>query len=226
MYLKSILHYLYNSVFISKIFHTLRNDLLVELRGCKTVLDLGCGPSSPLQFCDHIEYSIGVEGFEPYLERSKQLSIHNKYISGNLEDLEFEDNSFDTVIMLEVIEHLDDASALMLLKKAEKWAKVKVIVSSPNGFVPQKAIDGNALQEHKSGWSYERMKGLGFRCRGMAGIKYLRIETQDDSMDGNLLSSIRYRPRVFWFLLAAISQVVTYRIPSIAFSLLSVKDLR
>ena len=82
MYLKSILHYLYNSVFFSKIFHTLRNDLLVELRGCKTVLDLGCGPSSPLQFCDHIEYSIGVEGFEPYLERSEKLSIQKWFRFG------------------------------------------------------------------------------------------------------------------------------------------------
>jgi len=41
-----------------------------ELEGCKTVLDLGCGPNSPIQYCS--VYSVGVELFEPYRDSRKE----------------------------------------------------------------------------------------------------------------------------------------------------------
>jgi SAM-dependent methyltransferase len=141
-------------------------------------------------------------------------------------ELDFKDNSFDAVIMIELIEHLLEKTSLKILKKAERWARKKVIVSSPNGFLRQGETDGNPWQKHLSGWSLERMRSLGYQCRGLAGLKLLRQENQSDTMSGeDLMSSVKYRPRFFWFAIATLSQVVTYRVPRLAFELFSVKKV-
>jgi len=66
--------------FLYPIFHKLDYCLQKELKDCQTVLDLGCGPSSPLKNIKNIKYSVGVELFKPYLEISKKQKIHNKYL--------------------------------------------------------------------------------------------------------------------------------------------------
>ena len=42
----------------------------------------------------------------------------------------------------------------------EKVARKKVIVFTPNGFVPQRPYDGNPFQEHLSGWSVDEIHEL------------------------------------------------------------------
>ncbi len=116
------------------------------------ILDLGCGPSSPLQHCKNIKYSVGVEAFPPYLDVTKAKEIHTEYLAKKIEEVDFPEKSFDAVIMIKVLEHLPEKTGLEMLKKAEKWAKKKVIISSPNGFISQKEVDNNPLQKHLSGW--------------------------------------------------------------------------
>jgi len=216
---------LHRSRFFGRIFHTLDYCLQEELKGCQTVLDLGCGPSSPLQHCKNIKYSVGVEAFKPYLELSKKRKIHNKYLNKKVEELDFPEKSFDAVIMIEVLEHLPEKTGLLMLKKAEKWTKRKVIVSSPNGFIPQKAVDNNPFQKHLSGWDYKKMKKQGYRVRGLAGLRFLRREVQNETMGDDLLTSIRFKPKIFWFIVATLSQTFTYYFPSMAFELFSVINL-
>lgn len=206
-------------------FPTLISCLREELRDCETVLDLGCGPNSPIKHCKGVRYSVGVEVFKPYLLESKKRKIHSKYLNKKIENLSFPDNSFDAVVMIEVLEHLPEETGLAVLEKAEKWARKKVIVSSPNGFVNQKAVDGNKYQKHLSGWSLQRMRGLGYESRGLAGLKFLRQEVQNDTMGDDLLTSIRFRPKFFWFIVAALSQIFTYYFPALAFELFSYKKL-
>ena len=67
--------------------------------------------------------------------------------------------------MLEVIEHLEEQEWVKVLKKTEKWARKKVIISTPNGFFPQKVVDNNPMHVHLSGWDIPKIKSLGFnRC--------------------------------------------------------------
>jgi ubiquinone/menaquinone biosynthesis C-methylase UbiE len=214
---------LHQSKLLGKIFHTLDYCLQKELRDCETVLDLGCGPSSPLGRCKNIRYSVGVEAFGPYLQQSREKNIHTKYVNKKIEELDFPENSFDAVIMIEVLEHLSEEAGLAVLQKAEKWAGKKVIVSSPNGFIPQKEVDSNPLQKHLSGWDKKKMARLGFACKGLAGIKFLRQEVENDTMGDDLMTSIRFRPKYFWFMAATLSQILTYYVPSAAFELFSVK---
>jgi SAM-dependent methyltransferase len=216
---------LYHHPILSAVMHTLVYELQKELRDCTSVIDLGCGPSSPLQYCTGIIRSIGVEAFEPYLKQSKAKKIHTEYLNARLESLEFPDKSVDAVILIDVLEHLPEELGYKILKKAERWARKKVIVSSPNGFIEQSALDGNELQKHLSGWDYSRMKSLGYSCGGMAGPKWLRREVEGGTMGDDLLVSVRFRPRAFWFVVSTLLQPITYRLPSKAFSLFSRKKL-
>ena len=215
---------IYHNELTEAIFPTLVSALKDELKDCESVLDLGCGPDSPLQYCTNIKHSVGVEAFQPYLEKTQEKKIHSEYLDKNIADLDFEDNSFDAVILMEVIEHMEESEGLETLKKLEKWARKKVIVSTPNGFFPQKVVDNNPMQVHLSGWDIPKMKALGFnRFKGLAGLKNLRAEIDHDTMGDDLFISIKYKPKFFWFIIATLSQILTYRLPNLAFGLFCVK---
>lgn len=221
--MRTLINKLHESRFLGRIFHTVIYCLQKELEGCESVLDLGCGPSSPLKYCKNIKYSLGVEAFKPYIEESKRREIHTEYLGERIGKIDFPEKSFDAVIMVEVLEHLPEKEGLEIIEKSRKWAKKKVIVSTPNGFIQQKELDGNPMQKHLSGWDLKKMKKLGFKCWGLAGLKCLRGEVQSGTMGDDLTASIRFRPRIFWFGVATLSQLITYLFPKYAFELFCVK---
>ncbi|KKS42411.1 MAG: Methyltransferase type 11 [Candidatus Kuenenbacteria bacterium GW2011_GWA2_42_15] len=212
----------YHSPLLNKFFPTLVHCLKKELADCETVLDLGCGADSPLKHCKNIKYSLGVEAFGSYLEKTKQQKIHNEYWHKKIEEIDLPAKSFDAVILIEVLEHLSKEQGYEILKKAEKWAKKKIIFTTPNGFIAQNEIAGNKLEKHISDWNYAEIKKLGFKVNGLAGLKYLRQE-RPGRPDDNLLSSIRFKPKLFWFMLAALSQAMTYRWPKLAFEFFALR---
>ncbi len=221
----NLIDFLRKSSIIGKLIPTLDTELGRNLRNCQSVLDLGCGPNSPLGALKAVPRRVGVEPFGPYLELAKARGTHDEFHQKLITELEFEPNLFDAVIMIDVIEHMTEEDGLVAMKLAEKWARKKVVINSPNGFIAQKSLDGNPLQEHKSGWSYARMRELGYVSRGLAGPKWLRQEVEAETMGDDLMTSIRFKPKFFWFVVATLLQPVTYRIPKFAFSLMSVKSL-
>ena len=212
----------YNSV-LSRIFHTLVYCLQRELKDCKSVLDIGCGPSSPLQYCLNVEYSVGVEPFGSYLNDSKKNKIHTKYLNKKIEEINFPEKSFDAVIMIEVLEHLPKKIGYEILKKAEKWAKKKIIISTPNGILSQEELDKNPWQQHLSGWFISDFKQLKYLVFGLAGLKFLRKESESNTMNASLTTPIKYKPKLFWFFILTASQIFIYFLPNLAFELFCVK---
>ena len=212
--------FLYRNNILEKIFHTIVYNLKRDLKDCKTVLDLGCGKDSPIQYCQSIEYSVGVEAFNPSLEASRLRNIHSKYINGNILNVDFEEDSFDAVIMIEIIEHLDKNDALNLIKKANKWAKKKIIITTPNGFLPQFEYDSNPLQNHICGFYVKELKKLGFAVYGSAGLKILYGGQKNKK---NEIVWIR-KPVFFWTIIAGISQLFTYYLPNYAFELYGIRN--
>lgn len=206
---------------LSAIFHTLIYCLQRELKGSKSVLDLGCGPNSPIRQCD-VKYSVGVDGYNPYILESKKNQIHNKYILAEISKIKFKEKSFDTVILIDVIEHLEKKEGEVLLKKVENWARKKIIVNTPNGFVP--GIDPNPFQIHRSGWTIKEMQKKGYKAYGMAGWKLLRKDATGDIKKEGFVT-IRFRPKSFWFIIAGFTQLFTYYFPQQAFEVLYVKKI-
>jgi len=170
-----------------KLFPSWIKLLKKEISDCDTVLDLGCGYNSLIQYCN-VPFSVGVELFEPYLEESKKKGIHNEYIKEDIRKVELKPKSFDAVVLLDVLEHLTEEEGYELIKKMGKWARKKIIIFTPNGLVYQDGYDNNSLQEHKSGWSVKKLEKLGFKVYGINGWKKLR----------GYKASIKYKPTLLW----------------------------
>lgn len=222
--MEKLINIIYNNPIFERIFHTSLYCLKRELKNCESVLDLGCGPNSLIQYC-HVPYSVGVDAYKPYLEESKKRKIHSKHILGNINKVKFPPASFDAVILLGVLEHLDKKNGSALISKMEKIAKKKVVISCPNGFLPQSDTDKNPYQVHKSGWDADEMKKFGFRVYGMTGLKMLRRENISESLDDSdaLLSTIRFKPRFFWLIISELTQIATYYFPKVSFEIFCLK---
>lgn len=132
-----------------------------ELSSCQSILDLGCGQNSPIRHVSTL-YSVGVDITAKYVQLSKQSQIHSQYIVADLLNVEFKSKTFDAVIALDAIEHLTKDQGYKLINKMEEWAKKKVIIFTPNGFLEQGPRDGNPYRIHKSGWHNEDFLRLGY----------------------------------------------------------------
>jgi SAM-dependent methyltransferase len=183
-----------------------------ELGENGTVLDLGCGYNSPLQHYGTV-FSVGVELFAPYLEESRKKAIHNEYIRADIREVDFKSKSFDVVMALDILEHLTKKEGYKLIQKMEIWARKKIILFTPNGYLWQDNYDNNPLQEHLSGWNIDELRNRGFKVYGMNGWRRLR----------GYRGSIKYRPRILWLIVSDISQWLAYYYPKMAFQLFAVK---
>ena len=186
---------------------------------CKTLLDIGCGKCSPIyRFSGKMNHTVGIDAFEPVIEESRKLKIHNEYKVMECKDIvnEFEENSFDCVCALDFIEHLSKEDGLKLIDSMEKIARKKVIIFTPNGFLPQGVHNGNPFQPHLSGWEVEEMKAMGYRIIGIGGLKFLKGE----------VAKIKWHPEFFWRRISWLSQPVVTNQPEKAFAILCIKALQ
>lgn len=187
-----------------------------ELGGCESVLDLGCGGNTLLQICN-IPYSVGVDLCDSYLEESQKKDLHTKYIKADVRTVEFPTKSFDGILCSEVLEHLTKEEGQALLNKISLWAREKVIITTPNGYLPQGEFDNNPLQTHKSGWTVSELRSAGFKVIGMNGFRFPR-----EPRGG----AIKWKPTVLWFAISILTQWFAQYTPNLAFQLLAIKEIK
>lgn len=195
-----------------------RFELRHALRDCETILDIGCGPASPLQQLE-FDRLVGLEGYRPAYETAVRNKTHHELVCENLSELDrlFAPKQFDACVALDVIEHLPKEVGLKLMASMERIAAKKVVFFTPKGFLPQHHLENNDLQEHLSGWEPEEMQGHGYRVTGLLGPKCLRGE----------FHSLKYWPKIFWGLVSLLGQcLVTRWLAKHAAAILCVKDLR
>ena len=184
-----------------------------DLADCQSILDLGCGPNSPVKDAS-ASMKVGVELFGESLEESKKRGIHQQYIQEDILKVNFEPKSFDAIVMVDVIEHIKKEDAIVLIKKMETWARKKIILLTPQGFVHQEDHH-NPLQNHLSGWEVEDFEKLGFKVYGINGWKALRGEH----------AYLKFKPTLLWIIISDITQQLVYRKPKQAFHLYAIKEL-
>ena len=94
-----------------------------------TVLDLGCGLGGYTKALAERGLEVrGIDVSPEYVERARSLGVEADVYDGRR--LPYDDASFETVAMLEVLEHLEDPAAL--LHEARRVSRRGVLVSVPN----------------------------------------------------------------------------------------------
>ena len=152
------------------------SEVAKALRGCSSCLDIGCGEGSPLRLIG-LDYLAGLDGHAPSLEEAKRNRTHDEFHCADVRTIGalFPPGRFDACVALDLIEHLTKDDGLRLLEDMEMIASRRVIIFTPNGFIPQQSRDGD-LQEHLSGWEAGEMRSLGYEVIGLHGPKILRGE--------------------------------------------------
>jgi ubiquinone/menaquinone biosynthesis C-methylase UbiE len=200
---------------VRKEFPSVEIEIRRAVGDCKTLLDVGCGSSSPIKFFSDRLFCVGVDAHGPSIEKSKKEGIHDEYCETNVLNIRnrFDDNSFDCVLALELIEHLTKVDGLNLLNMMERIAKKRVIVSTPNGYLPQSEYDGNPWQVHRSGWTLSEMRKREYKVIGIDAWRPLTRRILSMSM----------RSRAFWAEVADITQILVRNHPEKASRLLCIK---
>ncbi|GAG19787.1 unnamed protein product, partial [marine sediment metagenome] len=100
----------------------------------------------------------------------KHILVDEPYIPLNADAMDidclFLPDSFDMVLLADVIEHLDSRASIALLDMANEIARICVVVSTPKGFIPQDidiwGYGGDRHQTHRCGWSVEGLEDMGY----------------------------------------------------------------
>lgn len=115
---------------INRFFNTLLGEL--TLIKPATILDVGCGEGFTLERLRKAgigEKTIGVDFLDRAIKIGKEVHPHLDLRQGNVYHLDFPDNSFDYVMCLEVLEHLEHPEKA--LAELHRVAKKGCVISVP-----------------------------------------------------------------------------------------------
>jgi 2-polyprenyl-3-methyl-5-hydroxy-6-metoxy-1,4-benzoquinol methylase len=117
---------------------------IIEAHAGKSILDIGCGHGVYGRELIKKGYDYtGIEADEEYAaEAAKTVTAFHM----RAEKLGFPDKSFDTVIMLEVLEHLEDPYGA--LAEVVRVARKNLIVSVPNLGPMKDCVEHNLVMHH------------------------------------------------------------------------------
>ena len=161
--------------------------------------------------------TVGVAIFLPYLESCRAEAIHDQYVRGDVRHLPFEEKSFETVLCIEVLEHLEKAEGRAALFELERVARRQVILTTPVGRFHLPSFDGNPYQEHRSSWMPQELRDRGYSVIGH-GIRGLGELIAKQNIPVQLL-------RPFLYLAWVAAGPVVQRNPEWSGDMVAIKDL-
>jgi len=106
---------------------------------------------------------VGVEGFPQYRTAVWDLydEIHEMTIQ---QYLKTKTEKFDAILMTDVIEHFDKEEALLVISRMKDLLNRRgvIVIVTPAIWINQGAYRGNELETHKSLWTPDDFRALGF----------------------------------------------------------------
>lgn len=99
----------------------------------RKLLDVGCGDGILIHFIkNRVSEVYGIDNLSPDLQKAKKRGLITKLVNLDKEKLPFNNNTFDVVTCLDVIEHVKDPS--IMLKEIYRVLKKNgvIILSTPN----------------------------------------------------------------------------------------------
>ncbi len=154
-----------------------------NLQGCR-ILDIGCGHGkwgylakkyAPPEMAPR--YVTGIDVFEPHVAALRREGIYDDVQVADACCLPFDDQSFDSVIACEVLEHLPRDNGTRFMAEVRRVARQMFVVSTPNFNCLRgggMTLDGfNEHEAHETIYSYRDFRALGFTQ--VVGTGHLKI---------------------------------------------------
>lgn len=163
-----------------------------------TILDVACGLSLKSKYIP-ASIRVGVDIYSEYFKHIKS-DVPYTVVKWDVRKLDevFMPKSFDVVIALDIIEHLEKEEGLKLLEDCEKIARKAVVIETPLGYIPQN-IDilghgGHHWQTHRSGWISRDFSKQGYKVkiRDYKMIKKKRHTELKVSQNIKIINAIKY----------------------------------
>jgi hypothetical protein len=132
-----------------------------------SILDVACGLSLKSKFIP-AQIRVGVDIYEKYFDHieAQVPYVVLKYDVRKLRDI-FVPKSFDLVIALDIVEHLEKEESLEMMRQCEEIARKAVIIETPKGYIPQNldilGHGGHEYQTHRSGWEQKEFEDLNYK---------------------------------------------------------------
>jgi hypothetical protein len=189
-----------------------------------TVLDLGAG-SAPYWRAKRLSQAlvdkvVGLTLLDASSEFDNEelegiiLKRKNGLVPKDLEQID--ENEFDLVLALDLIEHLPKHEGYALLYHLDRIAKFSSVISTPTGFAWQPPANNNRYNAHISEWRVKELKKLGWKARnrGQIGFKLFYGPYGVQKYKG-----------LNWLILEflALGKIITYPFPRLSFSQIAIK---
>jgi 2-polyprenyl-3-methyl-5-hydroxy-6-metoxy-1,4-benzoquinol methylase len=114
------------NILVKKLLNRFLNNLydIVSSIKVENVLDVGCGEGFVINYLKARDVNLKFEGVdinEKAINMARQMNPGVNFKIENIYDLQYEDNSFDLVMAIELLEHLQSPEkALLEIKKVSK----------------------------------------------------------------------------------------------------------
>lgn len=172
------------------------------------VLDVGCGTGTYVDLLTKLGFkTIGVDPFLPFVEEAKKRRS-GMFVAAAADRLPFADKSFDTVLLLSVLEHVDDDSAV---DEAVRVARSRVVAQVPLADPPELLRNGLVFIHHEDRthlreYTIAQLRDLFERH----GCEVLRVERAYPANPRGLLADLIRLPRSLRFLIRAFFRVFKF----------------
>ena len=174
--------------------------LTVLAEGDKSYLDIGCGKGKwgYLLKTSHKppSYIVGGDIDLNNLRYAKKHKIYDDVVLLDGRHLPFRDDSFDIVLAIEIIEHMEKIEGQKLLDEAERVSRERVIVSTPL----LGARYWYSEKHHISKWTVGDLRRRGYTVRGVGFSFFGRFTTY--RLAFALAPLAYYMPQMSYILLA------------------------
>ncbi|WP_259780244.1 methyltransferase domain-containing protein [Aestuariispira ectoiniformans] len=144
-----------------KLYTTLLLKKLYDLGMIRRVMDVGVGSGTYHNLlAEHLPDAdwIGVEVWEPYIERFDLRSLYGTLYNEDVRTLDFDEiGKLDLTLYGDILEHMTKEEAQAVMEKTLAASRL-VLLSIPIVHYPQDEVEGNPYEVHvKDDWSHQEV---------------------------------------------------------------------